>query len=121
MQSDTSIISDLCELPPLLDVLAGLPVDPPSLYLGLKGADLGRLGSSSLLLLHVVPRLTAYIIDIHMLSADAFSTKNTTGASLKTIFESPHISKGVLIFRANGIIELRLLELATREITRSNS
>lgn len=72
MQSSTSVISDHRELPPLLDVLVGLPVDPPSLYFDLEGINLGRLSSISLVLLHVVPRSTTYIIDVHTQGADAF-------------------------------------------------
>ncbi|KAJ5115574.1 hypothetical protein N7526_011455 [Penicillium atrosanguineum] len=131
MQSVTSVISDPRELPRLLDVLVGLPVDPPSLYFDLEGVNLGRLGSISLVLLHVVPRFTTYTIDIHMLGADAFSTKNNTGVSLKTIFENPDIPKGVFDIRndsdalyshygicVNGIIDLQLLELATRDYSK---
>jgi len=85
MQNDTSVISDAYDLPPLLDILVGLPVDPPSLYFDLEGVNLGRFGSISLVLLHVAPHFTTYIIDIHMLGAAAFSTKNNNGASLKNI------------------------------------
>ncbi|KAJ5771461.1 uncharacterized protein N7511_003512 [Penicillium nucicola] len=124
-------MSDASELPPLLDVLIGLPVDPPSLYFDLEGVNLGRAGSISLLLLHVIPRFATYIIDIHALGAAAFSTENNTGTSLKTILENPDIPKGIFDIRndsdalyshygirVNGIIDLQLLELATRDYSK---
>ncbi|KAH6708747.1 domain-containing protein 1, partial [Leptodontidium sp. MPI-SDFR-AT-0119] len=92
----------------------------------LEGIRLGRLGSISLLLLCVAPKLT-YIIDIHILGNDAFSTTNSTGISLKTILENPKIPKVFFNIRndsdalysqyhicVDGIINVQVLELATR-------
>ncbi|CAI7597102.1 unnamed protein product [Penicillium pancosmium] len=120
MQSDTRVISDACELLPLLDSLIGLPVDPPSLYFDLEGVNLGRAGSISLLLLHVAPRSTTYIIDVHVLGAAVFSTRHNTRASLKIILESPDIPKGIFDIRNDSDAlyshyGIRLLELATRD------
>src|SRR6266480_7382204 len=58
----------------LLDAIISLPVDPPSLYFDLEGIRLGRLGSISLVLLYVTPQFTTYIIDVHILGGEAFST-----------------------------------------------
>jgi exonuclease 3'-5' domain-containing protein 1 len=68
-----------------------------------------------------------YIFDVHVLGGEAFSTTNTTGNSLKTILESANIPKVFFdtqndsdalysYYRTcvDGIIDLQLLELATR-------
>ena len=126
-QTGTTVISSARELLLLLDTLIGLPVDPPSLYFDLEGIRLGRFGSVSLGLLYVTPQLMTYIIDVHILGGDAFSTTNSTGNSLKTILESSKIPKVFFDIRndsdalyshyhirVNGIIDIQLLELATR-------
>jgi exonuclease 3'-5' domain-containing protein 1 len=68
-----------------------------------------------------------YIVDVHVLGGEVFSTTNTTGNSLKTILESANIPKVFFDIRndsdalyshyhvcVNGIVDLQLLELATR-------
>jgi len=69
-----------------------------------------------------------YLIDIHNLGGTAFSTTNRSAISLKTILESPTIPKVIFDIRndsdglfshfhisVNGIHDLQLMELATRE------
>lgn len=122
-----TVVSTIRELFVLLDHLSSLPVDPPSLYFDLEGIRLGRLGSISLVLLYVGPQLMTYIIDVHILGRGAFFTTNCTGNSLKGILESPKIPKVFFDIRndsdalysqyriyVNGIIDVQLLELATR-------
>jgi exonuclease 3'-5' domain-containing protein 1 len=92
-QTGTTVVSSIHELLLLLDNLISLLVDPPSLYFDLKGIRLGRLGLISLVLLYVAPELMTYIIDIHILGGDAFSTTNSTGNSLKSVLESLKIPK----------------------------
>src|ERR1700722_17756539 len=126
-QTGTTVISSPDGLFLLLDTLFGLPVDPPSLYFDLEGIKLGRLGSLSLLLLYVAPQLMTYIVNIHILGAEAFTTINSNGSSLKTVLESPKIPKVFFDIRndsdalynhyyicVNGIIDIQLLELASR-------
>ena len=68
-----------------------------------------------------------YIVDVHILGGEVFSTTNTNGNSLKTILESANIPKVFFDIRndsdalyshyhvcVDGIIDLQLLELATR-------
>lgn len=126
-QTGTTVVSSTHELLLLLDKLISLPVDPPSLYFDLEGIRLGRLGSISLVLLYVTPELMTYIIDIHILGGNAFSTTNSTGISLKRILENPKIPKVFFDIRndsdalysqyhicVDGIIDVQVLELATR-------
>lgn len=130
-QTSTTVIFFIRELLLLLDNLTNLPVDPPSLYFDLEGIRLGRHGSISLVLLYVAPQLMTYIIDIHILGGDAFSTTNSNGNSLKTILESPKVPKVFFDIRndsdalysqyhtcVNGIIDVQILELATRKYSK---
>ncbi|KAI7975485.1 hypothetical protein EIK77_003326 [Talaromyces pinophilus] len=126
-QTGTTLISSTSSLLLLLDTLVNLPVDPPSLYFDLEGTRLGRLGSLSLLVLHVAPRLTTYIIDVHSIGRDTFTTENSNGNSLRAVLQSPTIPKVFFDVRndsdalyshynisVNAIIDVQLLELATR-------
>lgn len=74
----------------------------------------------------MAPKLT-YIIDIHIFGNDAFPTTNSTGISLKTILENSKIPKVFFDIRndsdalysqyhicVDGIIDVQVLELATR-------
>jgi exonuclease 3'-5' domain-containing protein 1 len=112
----------------LLDSILDLPVEPPSLYFDLEGIRLGRLGSISLISLHVAPQSKTYIVDVNLLCGRAFSTLSTSsGCSLKTVLENRYIPKVFFDVRndsdalyshyqisLNGAIDLQLLELATR-------
>jgi exonuclease 3'-5' domain-containing protein 1 len=127
-RSVTVFISSTTSLILLLDSLVNLPVDPPSLYFDLEGARLGRLGSLSLLVLYVAPQRTTYIIDVHSLGADTFTTENSDGNSLRAVLQSPTLPKVFFDIRndsdalyshynisVNAIIDIQLLELATRD------
>ena len=120
----------------LLDNLINLrlSVDPPSLYIDLKGVKLGRHGSISIISLYVAPIQKFYLIDIHRLGKTAFSTTNSCATSLKTILESPTIPKIIFDIRngsdalfshfqisVDGIQDLQLIELALREDSREGS
>jgi exonuclease 3'-5' domain-containing protein 1 len=126
-QTGMTVVSSIQKLLLLLDNLSSLPVDPPSLYFDLEGIRLGRLGSISLVLLYVRPQLMTYIIDVHILGSDAVFTTNCTGNSLKSIVESPKVPKVFFDIHhdsdalysqyhiyVNGIIDVQLLELVTR-------
>ncbi|KAK5046728.1 hypothetical protein LTR84_007489 [Exophiala bonariae] len=117
----------------LLDSILELPVEPPSLYFDLEGIRLGRLGSISLVSLHVAPHSKTYIVDVNLLCGSAFSTLSTNKEwSLKTVLESQHIPKVFFDVRndsdalyshyqisINGVVDLQLLELATRKGSRN--
>jgi exonuclease 3'-5' domain-containing protein 1 len=126
-QAGTTAVSSIHELLLLLDNLISIPVDPPSSYFDFEGIRLGRLGSISLALLYVAPESMTYIINIQILGGDAFSATNSTGNSLESVLESPKIPKVFFDIRndsdtlysqyhicVNGIINVQLLELATR-------
>lgn len=127
-ESELVFVDSEASLQPLLDNIAELAIDPPSLYLNLEGATVGRHGSISILSLYIAPDKTTYLIDIHKLGDAAFSTITTVGASLKTVLESSTIPKVVFdirnisdalfsLFRVSidGIKDLQLMELASRK------
>jgi exonuclease 3'-5' domain-containing protein 1 len=112
----------------LLDDCATLSVNPPSLYLDLEGIRLGRQGSISIISIYVAPTEKVYLIDVHGLGRTAFSTENSSAISLKSILESAAIPKVIFDVRndsdalyshfqvsVNGIKDLQLMELATRQ------
>ena len=77
-----------------LDSIATLPVDPPSLYFDLEGVRFSRLGSIFLISLYVAPRSETYLIDVHLLRGETFSTlSSNSGHSLKKVLENPNIPK----------------------------
>lgn len=111
----------------LTDSLVNLPVSPPSLYIDLEGIELGRRGTISIMTLYVLPTATTYLIDVYWLGAAAFTTEGQAGQSFKAILESDAIPKvmfdlrndsdalfGIYQVNLGGIIDLQLLELATR-------
>jgi exonuclease 3'-5' domain-containing protein 1 len=89
-QTGTAVVSSIHELLLLLGNLISLPVDPPSLYFDLGYQDWPAWFNISRCF---TPELMTYIIDIHILGGDAFSTTNSTGNSLESILESPKIPK----------------------------
>lgn len=84
---------------PLLDSIANLATEPPSLYIDLEGIALGRCCSISIFSLYIAPTKETYLIDIYTLKEAAFSTTNNSGTSLKTVLESPTIPKVVFDMR----------------------
>ena len=125
---DIIVVDSATTLVSLLENLIDLPTNPPSLYLDLEGVKLGRHGSISIISLYIAPIKKVYLIDIHQLGKTAFSTINRSATSLKTILESPTISKVIFDIRndsdalfshfqisVNGIHDLQLMELATRK------
>ena len=111
------VVDSVTTLIGLLDSPADLPID-----------SLGRLGSISLIPLYVAPQIKTYVIDVHLLYSEAFSTSSSNSElSLKKVLESPNIPKVFFDCRndsdalgshfeisLDGIIDLQLLELAAR-------
>ncbi|XXG96068.1 hypothetical protein Hte_002345 [Hypoxylon texense] len=110
----------------MLDTLERLSTSPPSLYIDLEGVYLSRHGSISIFQLHVLPTSQTYLIDIHTLGSDAFSTPGTQGHTLKDILESETTPKVIFDVRNDsdalfghyqinlrGMQDLQLMELAT--------
>lgn len=121
-----SVLSDM------VDILADLPVNPPSIYVDLEGIKLSRQGSISILQIHVLPKNHTYLIDIHQLQGRAFSTTGgDSGQSLKTILEDKNVPKAFFDVRndsdalfyhyqisLSGVDDIQLMELVTRTFGR---
>lgn len=115
----------------LVGRLQNLPTNPPSLYIDLEGVRLSRHGSISILQIHIVPLEETYLVDIHSLQEKAFSTASDKGHNLRGILESSLIPKVFFDVRNDsdalfshfnvklaGVIDLQLMELATRSFSR---
>ncbi|KAB8303169.1 hypothetical protein EYC80_004617 [Monilinia laxa] len=113
----------------LIDSLArsDLPTSPPSVYIDLEGVNIGREGSISILQVFILPIDEVFLVDVYNLGEQAFSTENTSGITLKSILESQLIPKVIFDVRSDsdalfshfgvklsGVIDLQLMELATR-------
>ncbi|RMZ74924.1 hypothetical protein DV738_g5679, partial [Chaetothyriales sp. CBS 135597] len=128
-------------------VVGYLPTNPVSLYLNLEVPELHKRKSLiNRLVLFVAPRSTVYVIDMLDLEV-AFSTHGSQGGrhqTLKSILESVHVPKAVFDARKvcaalsrlqdidktdehaaipsiamRNIHDVQLMELATRESTKS--
>lgn len=117
----------------LIDLLShsDLPTSPPSVYIDLEGINVGRKGSIAILQVYVLPNKKTFLVDVHNLREQAFSTPNSSGLTLKAILESAIIPKVIFDVRNDsdalyshfgvklqGIIDLQLMELATRSHSR---
>lgn len=104
------------------------PIDPPNLYFDIEGQRLGRHGKMSILSLFLYPGDTAYLIDVHTLQGNTFTTANEKGTTLKGILESSALPKGFFDIRndsdalfslfgikAAGVHDIQLMELARRQ------
>jgi exonuclease 3'-5' domain-containing protein 1 len=111
--------------------LVNLPSRPPSLYIDLEGINLSRKGPISIMQILVLPENQTYLIDIHKLGSEAFSTPGKSGETLKGILESKSIPKVFFDVRNDsaalfshfqidlaGIHDLQLMELATRSFSK---
>lgn len=127
-QIKITVVDSATTLLSLLDDLVSPALGSPSLYLDLEGVNLGRHGSVSIISLYVLKKKRIYLIDIHQLGKTAFSTTNSSAISLRTVLESPTISKVIFDIRndsdalfshygisVDGIKDLQLMELATRK------
>ncbi|KFY12513.1 hypothetical protein V492_03829 [Pseudogymnoascus sp. VKM F-4246] len=126
LKRNITVIDSEKSLVTLIDSIASLAVDPPSLYINLEGISLSRHGSISILSVHVAPTKETYLIDIHTLNGAAFSTTTNDGTSLKTILETSTIPKVIFDIRngsdalfalfevsVDGIIDVQLMEMET--------
>ncbi|KAF7882730.1 uncharacterized protein EAF02_006093 [Botrytis sinoallii] len=117
----------------LIDSLghSDLPTSPPSVYIDLEGINIGRTGSIAILQVHILPNKKTFLVDVHNLREQAFSTPNSSGLTLKAILESKFIPKVIFDVRNDsdalyshfgvklqGVIDLQLMELATRSHNR---
>jgi exonuclease 3'-5' domain-containing protein 1 len=113
----------------LVDSLVDLHGNTPSLYIDLEGVHLSRQGTISILQLLNLPQKRTYLIDVHTLSSDAFSTAGTNGQTLKMILESETIPKAFFDVRNDsdalyshfgislaGVHDIQVMEFATRRV-----
>ncbi|KAK6387924.1 hypothetical protein LTR81_027264 [Elasticomyces elasticus] len=104
---------------------------PPRLYVDLKGNNLSRNGTLSLVTIPLEPESEVYLVDVTTLGRDAFTTASTGGCTLKPVLESRDIVKvffdirndsdalfGLYEIRVAGIEDLQLMELASRNFSK---
>jgi exonuclease 3'-5' domain-containing protein 1 len=110
----------------LLGEIEASNLDHPFLFLDLEGVSLGRHGTISILQVLVPPSRTIHLLDVHILGSLVFSTKSSTGTSLKHILESSEYPKVFFDLRndsdalyahfgvkLNCVIDVQLLEFGT--------
>lgn len=121
------VIDDKAGIVALIDTLIGLPTNHPSLFVDLEGVNLSLQGSVSIFQLFVRPQGRTYLLDVHVLKHDTFTTAGSNGETLQSILEAKAIPKvffdirndydalfGNFGIRVAGIQDLQLMELATR-------
>lgn len=115
----------------LVQKIDAAPKHPPSLYVDLEGVNLSRKGTISIMQIYIAPSDMTYLIDIHVLKADAFTHKTKSGRTLKEILENPLLPKVFFDVRNDsdalyshfkitlaGVQDLQLMELAMRSFSR---
>jgi exonuclease 3'-5' domain-containing protein 1 len=116
----------------LVGKLLDLPTNPPSLYIDLEGVNLSRHGSISVLQIYVLPLDETYLVDIYTLKEKAFlQSASNNDQTLLGILQSPRIPKVFFDVRNDsdalfnhfnvklaGVVDLQLMELATRYYSR---
>ncbi|KAJ6437093.1 zinc-regulated transporter 2 [Purpureocillium lavendulum] len=130
---ETKLVDTVEAIAELVGLLEGLPTEPPSLYFDLEGVNLSRVGTVSILQLHILPSKQTYLIDIHSLHDKSFSTPGGNGCTLKKILELDTIPKVFFDVRNDsdalyshfgirlaGVQDLQLMELASRSFLRKN-
>jgi exonuclease 3'-5' domain-containing protein 1 len=115
----------------LVDSLLDLPASPPSIYIDIEGVNLCRSGSISILQILVLPLDKTYLVDVHVLKDNAFTTMGEEGQTLKDVLESATIPKVFFDVRNDSdalfshfgvnlvcIQDIQLMQLATRTYNR---
>lgn len=115
----------------LIQVIQSLPTEAPSLYVDLEGISLSRHGSISLIAIFVHAQNFVYLVDIHTLQSAAFTTATADGTTLKSVLESPDITKVFFDVRNDsdalhyhfgvrlcGVEDVQLMENAARSAGR---
>ncbi|KAK0932881.1 hypothetical protein LTR29_015551 [Friedmanniomyces endolithicus] len=106
---------------------------PPRLYVDLEGNNLSRNGTLSLVTILLESERDVYLVDVTTLGRDAFTTTGADGRTLKAVLESRDIVKvffdirndsdalfGLYEIRVDGIEDLQLMELASRNFSKRN-
>jgi exonuclease 3'-5' domain-containing protein 1 len=114
----------------LVDSLLDLPASPLSIYIDIKGVNLYRFGSISILQILVLLPNKTYLVNFHVLKGNAFTIAGEAGQTLKDVLESVTIPKvffnvqndSDVLFSHFGIKlrvqDIQLMELATQMYNR---
>lgn len=126
-----TLIDNVADLSLLLDRIAAYGGQSPALYIDLEGNNLSRDGTLSLVTIFVDAEDKVYLIDVTVLKNAAFDTESPDGHTLKDILESEHIIKVFFDIRndsdalfalhgvrVDGIHDLQLMELASRDFSK---
>lgn len=127
-----TVIDTVSNLKNFLSGLRELDMDPVPLFVEFKGRDVSCEGSLSIISIFVRPENKIYLINMHAIdNDDVFSIEDSTGTTLESIFECPVLRKAVFDVRGasnvlfhqhgitlDGIVDIQLMELATRDGSR---
>ncbi|KAJ5471911.1 hypothetical protein N7539_008480 [Penicillium diatomitis] len=113
------VVDSVALLRSVIGEVMTLRTDTPSLLIDLEGYQLGRHGSIFVMTIYAPPKEKVYLIDIHRLGADAFSTVNADESSviLKLFFDVRHDSDALFSHYSiaiDGARDVQLMELGTR-------
>ena len=125
---DAVFIDTTEKLQKLLSKLVNLDARVPELFIDLEGDNISCGGPLSILQLLFFRVRCVYLIDLHVLGNDAFSTTASSGTTLKSILESPDVAKALFDVRADsnalfiqydiklaGVHDIQLMEIATQQ------
>ncbi|KXT03594.1 hypothetical protein AC578_9980 [Pseudocercospora eumusae] len=120
-------VEQVSELVRLITESAKSQTGEPAFYFDCEGKNLGRNGTVTLLAIYIPDLIRAFVVDLQELGHIALTTEEED-ETLKTIFESPTILKGVFDCRGDsealfahhnltldGIVDVQLMEAATRK------
>ncbi|KXT16318.1 hypothetical protein AC579_3748 [Pseudocercospora musae] len=115
------------ELGRLITESAKSQMGEPAFYFDCEGKNLGRNGTVTLLAIYIPDLIRAFVVDLQELDHIGLATREEY-ETLKTIFESSTILKGVFDCRGDsealfahynlsldGIVDVQLMEAATRK------
>jgi exonuclease 3'-5' domain-containing protein 1 len=130
--------ADICNVVDILIVAHLQPSAPgsPVMYMDLEGTSLSRHGSISIVTIlatsAILPTDYVFLIDVHTLGAQAFTTPGTHGQTLQSILQDATKTKVFFDVRNDsdalfahygialaGIEDVQLMESATRPTTQS--
>lgn len=124
-----NVIDTADQVRDLIDVIDNTRPRPAFIFIDIEGVDVSRNGSIAIIQVLVPPEKKVYLVDVHVLKAEAFDTPSNKGLTLRTILESEQMLKVFFDIRndsdalynlfnidVSGIIDLQLLEFATRRI-----
>ncbi|KAK4901079.1 hypothetical protein LTR49_027316 [Elasticomyces elasticus] len=130
---ETKFLDTTAALEKFLNYLGNCDGQPPRLYLDLEGNNLSRSGTLSLVTILLEPERAVYLVDVTTLGRDAFTVAGADGRTLKAVLESRDIVKvffdirndsdalfGLYEIHVDGIEDLQLMELASRNFSKRN-